>query len=281
MHGRIPGIVVPPALLVPEVGCELIYFSDDERPRYRIAADAIGALDADERWVLIHEAIETPGREAHTIGEEIGHAVLHAKLISPEQQALGLEIPAAQGIRRFTRTEQGALNDERPEPVWMSMEAGYFSACLMMPRDRYGPVAERRLREAVSWQYRHQTRPRTIAEKVALGEAFLKAIRRSGLDPADYNLVMPGVFDNGLIDFALDLLQLDHQGNASKAAQRRRLVELGLVRDASAVLTGHDGERLLPRFEFLFVADHVVESARSATSNRPAEAGSAGSGVGV
>ena len=138
-HGRIAGIVVPPALLVPEVGCELVYFADEERAGYLIPADAIGALDVDERLVLVHDGITTPGREAHTIGEEIGHAMLHAKLLSPDQQALGLDVSATP--RRYHRTEGSAFQDGQHEPVWMTAEAGYFAACLQMPRDRWGEAA--------------------------------------------------------------------------------------------------------------------------------------------
>jgi len=34
------------------------------------------------------------------------------------------------------------------------------------------------------------------------------------------------LFDNGVIEAALDLLERDHKGEVSRAAQRRRFVEL-------------------------------------------------------
>ena len=264
VRGKIPGIVVPPALLVPEVGCELVYFADEERGDYRIPADAIGALDVDERLALVHDSIATPGREAHTIGEEIGHAVLHAKLISPEQQALNLEVPTVQGIRRFTRTEQGALNDERQEPVWMSMEAAYFSACLMMPRDRYGASAEETLRMVMRSRIRRdgrRLRPLTMDERVARARPFAKQIHALNWNAIDFELAHRGVFSTNLIENALYILGTRCEWQVSKAAQKRRLVELGLAHDAADVLVGVDGERVLPRSEFLWVAEHVVEAA--------------------
>ena len=275
-HGRIAGIVVPPALLVPEVGCELVYFADEERGDYRIPADAIGALDVDERLVLVHDSIATPGREAHTIGEEIGHAVLHAKLISPEQQALGMEVPATPRIRRFHRTEGSAFQDGQHEPVWMTAEAGYFSACLQMPRDRWGEAARVRLQQAVRASLRCGNRFPPADQRLAEASQFLRAVEQAGYDPAQCNIVMPTLSESHVLEMALDALESQHNRQVSKAAQKRRFVELGMLHDLSDQLLGPDGERILPSFQFLLVADHVVEAARGNTSNRPTGGGLAG-----
>ena len=261
-HGRMAGIVVPPALLVPEVGCELIYFSDDERPYYRIAADVIGALDTVERWVLIHQAIETPGREAHTIGEELGHAVLHAKLTSPEQQALNIEVPTPSRPTRYHRTEGSAFQDGQGEPVWMTIEAGYFAACLTMPRDRWGEAARGRLEQAVRANLRCGNRFPSADQRLGEASEFLRAAEKAGYDPAQCNVVMPTLSESHILEMALDALDMQHNRQVSRAAQTRRLVELGLVQDLADHLLGPSGERILSRGQFLFVADHVVEAAR-------------------
>jgi hypothetical protein len=261
-HGRIPGIVVPPALLVPEVGCDLVYFSDDERAGYGVAADAIGALDTEKLLVLVHDSIETPGREAHTIGEEIGHAVLHAKLTPPEQQALNPEVPAASLPRRYYRTEESAFQDEQREPVWMTLEAGYFAACLTMPRDRWGKAARERLEQAAKASLRCGNRFPPAEQRLAEANKFLRAVERAGYEPAQCNLVMPTLTETHILEMALDVLELQHNRQVSKAAQTRRFVELGLVHDLADQVLGPKGERVLASFQFLFVADHVVEAAR-------------------
>ena len=264
-HDALNGIVVQPALLVPEVGCELIYFSDDQRPYYRVAADAIGALDTLERWVLIYGAIRTPGREAHTVGEELGHAVLHAKLAPPEQQTLGIEIEKNPRPRRYYRTERAAFQDGEGEPPWMTMEAGYFAACLTMPRERWGEAARMRLEQAVSASLRCGNRFPPADQRLAEASRFLQAAEQAGYDPTQCNFVMPTLSESHVLEMALDALDMQHNRQVSRAAQTRRTVELGLVHDLADRLLGPRGERILSRWQFLFVADHVVEAARGKT----------------
>jgi len=261
-HGRIMGIVVPPALLVPKVGCELVYFADGERGDYGIPDDAIGALDVDQRLVLVHDGITTPGREAHTIGEEIGHAVLHAKLLAPEQQALGLDVSAASRPRRYHRTEGSAFQDGQHEPAWMTAEAGYFAACLQMPRDRWGEAARARLEQAVRASLRCGNRFPPADQRLAKARHFLRTVEKAGYDPAQCNIVMPTLSESHILEMALDILELQHNRQVSKAAQTRRFVELGFVHDLADQLLGPSGERILSSGQFLFVADQVVEAAR-------------------
>jgi len=280
-HGRIMGIVVPPALLVPEAGCDLVYFADGERGDYGIPEDAIGALDVDQRLVLVHDGITTPGREAHTIGEEIGHAVLHAKVVPPEQHALGMEVQATPRIRRFHRTEGSAFQDGQHEPPWMTAEAGYFSACLQMPRDRWGEAARMRLEQAVRASLRCGNRFPSADQRLTEASEFLRAAEQAGYDPTQCNVVMPTLSESHVLEMALDALDMQHNRQVSRAAQTRRLMELGLVHDLADQLLGPNGERILSSGQFLFVADDVVETARGATGNSAAEARPAGSGVGV
>jgi hypothetical protein len=263
-HGRIAGIVVPPALLVPEVGCELVYFADEERAGYLIPADAIGALDVDERLVLVHDGITTPGREAHTIGEEIGHAMLHAKLLSPDQQALGLDVSATP--RRYHRTEGSAFQDGQHEPVWMTAEAGYFAACLQMPRDRWGEAARARLEQAVRASLRCGNRFPPVDQRLAEASQFLRAVEQAGYDPAQCNVAMPTLSESHVLEMALDALDMQHNRQVSRAAQTRRFTELGLVHDLADQVLGPKGERVLSSLQFLFVADDVVEAARGESS---------------
>ncbi len=278
-RGRLPGIIVSPALLVPEVGCDLVYFAGDEREGYGVPANAIGALDTERLLVLIHAAIETPGREGHTIGEEIGHAVLHAKLVSPEQQALDLGVASSQGIRLFTRTEEGAFNDGRQEPTWMSIEAGYFAACLMMPRDRYGDAARACLEQAVRASLRSGGRFAPVEQRMAEARRFLDSVEQAGYDLAQCNLVMPELSDGHLLEMALDALEPQHGREVSRVAQKRRFVELGLAHDLADQVAGPRGERVLSSLQFLFVADQVVEAARRAPLPGTTAAPSARSGV--
>ncbi len=262
-QGPIPGIVVPPALLVREIGCELVYYSDDERTSYGIPRDAIGALDTQKLLVLIHHAIEVPGREGHTIGEEVGHGVLHANLRSPEQQALDMEVKDTTGVRLFCRTEREAFTDEQHEPVWMSMEAGYFAACLQMPRARYGTAAEEILRMLIGVRVRsnrRRLRTPTTEGRVARAMPYVQSIRDLNWSATNFDLIQPGIFDTNVMDNAIHLLGTRCEWQVSKAAQKRRLVELGLADDAADLLRGPQGERVLPRFEFLWVAERVVEA---------------------
>ncbi len=262
-RGPIPGCVVPPALLLRDIDCELIYFCDADRPKYGIALDAIGELRPFERVVFIHDSIEVRGREGQTIGHEIGHFVLHAKGVpAPGQMELDLEAVEANRavFHRFYRTEQGMfVNDGQPEPVWMSQEADFFGACLQMPRDRYLPAAEKRLGEALMAHLRLGNPRRTLEEKAALAQRTINGLAQRGVNLEEHNLLLPGGFDNGVIEAALDLLERDHRGEVSRAAQRRRFVELGLAVDATEVLRGPKGERLLPKFEFFFVTDSVLK----------------------
>ena len=264
-HGRIPGCVVPPALLAPEVGCTLYYFSDAEREQHKIPFDAIGALKPWLRLILIYDSIENRGREGQTVGEEILHLLLHARGIAPPGQGL-LDIPAPQAEESrspfFFRTAAAAFVDGAREPHWMTREAEFGAACLQMPQDRYGPMAERRLAEALAARQNVEELLRAEPDAVAaFQEAALDAQRR-GWDLGASSTSATTVADNDVVEDALDRLQDDHGGEVSKAAQRRRFVELGLVYDVADVAVGDDGEPLVGRFEFYLVSDRVKEVAR-------------------
>ena len=261
-RGRIPGCVVPPELLVAEVGCKLEYFGDEDRLRYKLPPDVIGALKPFKRLILVYHPIEVVGREWHTIGEEIGHMVLHAKGVPPpDQMDLGIEHPSQTGpCGLFHRTVSSSYVDRDLEKPWMTREAGFFSACLQMPRDRYGPVAEKWLRKSLR-ALRAGREAGTVEERVTAVRPYARLIAENGWDAAAFSVFRPGMFDRDVIDNALDLLRTEHKGQVSKAAQRRRLVELGLVVDPSHLLRGSRGERLLPEFEFLFVSDGIREQA--------------------
>jgi hypothetical protein len=263
-RGPIPGCVVAPGLLVGDIACELVYFSDAERSIYRIAWDVMGEIRPPERLIFIYDSIEVPGREGQTIGEEIGHFVLHAKGVPAMGQMaldLGMVETSQAAFHRFFRTEQGAfVNDGQREPVWMSQEAAFFAACLQMPRDRYLPVAEGRLSEALNAHFAWGNARRTLEEKIALAQRTIDALAGQGVNLEEHNLLLPGGFENGVIETALDLLERDHKGEVSRAAQRRRFVELGLAVDAADVLRGPKGERLLPKWEFFFVTDQVLKA---------------------
>jgi len=263
-RGGISGCVVPPELLVSEIGCELIYFSDAERKVYGIPWDAIGELRPFDRIIYIHDSIEVPGREGQTIGEEIGHFVLHAVgLPAPGQLALipETDLRKRESVPRFFRiTDRGLSTEARREPAWMSREAAFFSACLQMPRDRYLPVARWRLRQALNLESPRCTCWLPLEEKVSLAQRMIDDLARADLDLADYHVLLPSGFDNAVIETALDLLSLDHKEQVSRAAQMRRFVELGLTVDAAQLLRSPDGQRLFPRWEFFFLTDLVLRT---------------------
>lgn len=266
-HGKLDGCVIQPELLLQTVGCDLHYFDDRERAKHQIPGDAIGVLKPYQRLILIYAGIGNRGRENQTVGEEIGHFLLHAKGVpGPGQGVLGFEesTQTCPGPELFFRTEKDRFVDHREEPVWMSREAAFFAACLQMPLDRYGPRAEQRLMESLlrrvgSGGYRL----RTVMEKQDLVRLYLDEIRRAGYDPEQYNALLPGVFDTDIVEEALDLLERDHGGVVSRQAQRRRMVELGLVVDAPGILADVPGAPEMPRFEHFVLSDDAVRQARS------------------
>lgn len=153
--GKIPGCVVAPELLRKSIECDIVLFGDDEREEFGIPEDAIGALRPHQRLIFIHDSIQSAGREGQTIGEEIGHFVLHAKGVAPTLQKslrLDLDTPEEQGYAFFCRSEDASYVDGEREPAYMSIEAAFFGACVQMPRDRYLPAAERRILECLRQQ---------------------------------------------------------------------------------------------------------------------------------
>jgi hypothetical protein len=263
-HGRIEGCVVPPEVLLPYRSLRLVYFSEADRAEYRIPAGAIGALNPARRLVFLQEGIEVTGREWQTVGEELGHDVLHAKPAAlRDQPNLDLDVPRQEpACALFYRTVDARFVDGKRERPWMSRKAAFFAACLQMPCDRYGPVAERRLAEALAARQNVEELLRAEPDAVAaFQEAALEA-QRWGWDLGASSTSATTVADNDVVEDALDRLQDDHGGEVSKAAQRRRFVELGLVYDVADVAVGDDGGPLVGRFEFYLVSDRVKEVAR-------------------
>lgn len=264
----IEGCVVAPELLVEDAGCTLYYFTDDERAHLRIRPDAIGALFPSERMICVLAGMQVAGREQHTIGEELGHWILHAKGAPPPgQMGFDMEAEAMPASREavFSRTADTSLYKGKEEPAWMHQEAGYFAACLQMPPDRFGPAAERHLRAAFRSLRRGSALPE-LERRLEQVRQHASAIRREGWDAWRCCRELPGLFDSDVIESALDLLHTEHGGQVSKAAQRRRFVELGLTLDVADRLEGPKGEPLLPHLEFFLLTDRVL-SPRIATDS--------------
>lgn len=252
----IKGCIVKTELILPTIGCNLIYFSDEERAEYGIPDDAIGALKPYQRFVFVHDSIHNVGRENLTVGEEIGHFVLH---MANEERRMGLQ-KSPELI--FCRMMNDSYVNESVEPTWMSREATYFAACLMMPRDRYGVAANEALKQALNCHPYHSTHRRTMQEKIELLLEFAsKGCNR--IEPRSVLLERAvHLFDMDVIENALLQLEREHGGLASRLAQRRRMLELGLVIDAVDLLPRQprrSSDRL--RFKYLILADSIVTEA--------------------
>jgi hypothetical protein len=235
------------------------YFADSERDYFKIASDTIGALIPGERLVLIHDSIAVSGREGQTIGEEIGHFILHAKVAPAGQMALGLGLPeqTQAASQRFYRSESEAFLDGEREPAWMTREASFFGACLQMPRDRYLPAAKQRLLHSVLGHIWARYPLRSLDEKLAAVERGIDLAAPPEVQPAWLSPARDALFDNTIVEMALDKLGNDHGDQVSRAAQRRRLVELGLVMDAAEMVKGPGGVVVLPKWSYLFLSDEI------------------------
>lgn len=264
LRGKLAGCTVEPELLLGTLGCEFCYFSDEERGQYGIPDDAIGALKPHQRFIFIHDSIESVGREGQTFGEEIGHFVLHAKgVAAPEQQRLDFDLDAPiNGPTFFCRSLSASYVDGEGEPAWMSREAAFFGACLQMPRDRYMPVAERRLIESLSKEPETSTCWSTLDEKLTLGRTYAAKCVGRGQDTGLIHILMPGGFDTRIIEEALDLLNNDHGGRVSRAAQKRRFVELGFAFDAAVLFADLAGMPKLNYSEHFILSDAILRKAK-------------------
>lgn len=263
-HGKLPGCVVQPELLLKTLGCEHLYFGDAERADYGIPDDAIGALKPHQRFIFIHDSIQSVGREGQTLGEEMGHFVLHAKGVAGAgQQRLALDIDdqPSNGPLFFCRSLTASYVDGEGEPLWMSREAAFFGACLQMPRDRYMPAAERRLIECLQRQPETSACFRSVEEKLQQAHGCASQCIASRCDLNAVNLLMPGVFDTWLIEQALDLLESDHGGKVSRAAQKRRFAELGFAHDAAELFAARPAMPKLDRFEQYILSDQILKKA--------------------
>ena len=244
----VAGCVVKTELLLPAIGCELVYFSDEERAEHRIPADAIGALKPEQRLVFIYSGIKDQGRENQTIGEEIGHMVLHAGRVQP-----GLD---SDGKPMFCRMLENSYLNEDVEPIWMSREASFFAACLQMPSERYGPVVAKELRAALHMRPPSYGHGQPLARKIDKLCAAVRKIDRKA-SPEQLLDATWRVFDTGLINEALNEMERKHEGMATLTAQKRRLAELGFTHDAADVFAEHLGIKGIPAFQHYFLADCV------------------------
>jgi len=285
-RGAIPGCVVSPELVASALGCSVVYFSDEEREDHRIPPDAIGALKPAQGLIFVRQRIAAPGREQQTIGEELGHFVLHAKdKHKPGQLSLSMvmEEPDSGRAAFFCRTEDASFVDGQREPRWMSREAAFFAACLQMPRDRYEPVARQRLVEAVEQTISAGGGPwAKLDKRVQQAVIVLAEVRDlrgcdapwgddpNLLDDEDRCKRVLSLFDDLKVASALKALRTDHQRQVSDAAQRRRSAELGLTHDAADLFFEADGRPAFRRDKHYLVADVAVEAAwrlRSAPSH--------------
>lgn len=256
--GRFDGCVVRTEPLLQVLDCELVYFDDSDREHHGIPKNAIGALKPVQRLVFIHSGITNAGRESQTIGEEIGHFVLHAKGVPDLGQRSLFEEPLGDDDQIFCRMPDTSYIDNEVEPRWMSQEASFFSACLQMPKERYGPTAGKFLREALHMRpapFHHGDPFEIKVQRIKDRVAQFHGVK---LNPEEWLNQAWELFDTGLVRDVLDEMHFLHGGAVSIQAQRRRLVELGLLHDVSDVFAEHLGIQQVPRFQHFILSDSVA-----------------------
>lgn len=203
---------IPIDMLVEKLWQYTILYDDPKE--YGALPDALAVLRPDIKRIVISDALNHPGRECWSAAHEGGHIVLHLPADAPSEQ-----------IKLFPDVE----NTPQPKAIYcrdkacgyagsaesgvMYREAEFFAGCLLMPRGRYLPLAERRLTEALDAQ-------------LTVGRISLEAVESSvALREAVYTAAV----ESAVSEMAAN----DLNRSVSKQAQKIRLSgdELGLIHE--------------------------------------------------
>ena len=189
--------------------CRLVYADPSE---LGFPSDVLGGLRPDLRKILVADSVTNRGQENMVKAHEGAHLVLHVPRyvrVDPGQGTL-LEAepqgPPAFYCRGGTCYANGIV-----EPRWMSREAEFFGACLLLPRDTFRPRAERRIHQAWREDYH--------------GHSFPGITWFHDMNP---RAVLP------ILSRAVQLLWDMYEGQVSRAVIRIRLSEIGLAPALSA-----------------------------------------------
>lgn len=190
---------------------DLLY---DDPQSYGAAPGALAVLRPDLRLVVVSDHPADRARLEWNAAHEGAHIVMHVPPgDEPGQESLsfGNEIEAGTGERSVYCRDKtcGFLNG--PEQPFMYREAEYFAGCLLMPRDRYEPLAQTRLIEALD-------------ECLSRGRIGLQDIESS-------ERLRSAVYTQAVELAVGRMTDTDLNGSVSKQAQRIRLSggELGLI----------------------------------------------------
>ncbi|HEY3285183.1 MAG TPA: ImmA/IrrE family metallo-endopeptidase [Armatimonadota bacterium] len=253
--GGLQGCVVATELLVETAGCELCFFNESDRESLGIPPQAIGYYCPPSPVIYVRAGLQPSGRENQTIGEELGHHILHAVLVT--SHPIGLPGPSPVG---FTRLPPEAQSEVKQEPEWMSQEAAFFSACLQMPSDRYLPAAKAAL--VWAWRKHCPSEYRSDLEgRLKVAQDTLRWHSGQGDQIIQRTLRDYGILCGSQVHEALGRLQAQHRGAVSKQAQIRRMIELGLLHDLADLLGNIPRVALWPRWTHLVMSDSVVRQA--------------------
>lgn len=178
---------------------------------FGIPSEAEGALRPDLRKIIISDAITHRGQQNMVKLHEACHWLKHVPAdlrVDPDQRALldnGASVPAGPAEAWYCRGET-CYRDGKLEEPYMYREAEFFGACMLLPRDRFVPMAERRLHQA--WREHHP------------GYAFpgTEWFSHTGRNAAI-----------AIVNRAVELLHEQHEEEVSKSVIRIRLTEVGLA----------------------------------------------------
>lgn len=186
----------------------------DNPENYGASPGALAALRPDLRLVVVSDRTADRARMDWNAAHEGGHIVLHvppANEPSQESLSFGDEIEVSRGERSVYCRDRACGFLDGPEQPYMYREAEYFAGCLLMPRDRYRPLAQMRLIEALD-------------ECLSRGMIGLRDVESS-------ESLRSAVYTQAVELAVSKMAEIDLNGSVSKQAQKIRLSggELGLI----------------------------------------------------
>ncbi len=172
---------------------------------FGIPHEAQGGLRVDLRKVIISDAVTHQGQQNMLKLHEGCHWVVHvpAQLRVGRDQGRLLEVDAGSAATWYCRGEVCYRDGQLEEP-YMYREAEFFGACMLLPRDRFTPRAERRIQQAWREVWRGHPFP---------GPEWFRLVGARAIPP--------------VLERAVHLLHEQHQGEVSKTVIRIRLAEVG------------------------------------------------------
>lgn len=178
---------------------------------FGIPTEAQGGLRPDLRKVIISETVTHRGQQNMVKLHEGCHWLKHVPMglrVNPDQIMLldGTSLPAGAPTGAWYCRGEACYQNGKLEEPYMYREAEFFGACMLLPRDRFAPRAERRIHQAWREQHPGYTFPRQ--------EWFRHTSRNAVIT---------------IVDRAVEFLYEQHEEEVSKSVIRIRLSEVGLA----------------------------------------------------